>query len=366
MTRDPSIPRLALTVPLSLLLHGGVALYLVARSAPGDSARLSPDAVLAPPQKPTEVQLGLDKDLPASVDWVGYDEYRRHIARLAETDQAAMTDKPPAGSEAAAVADVPTQVAAPVEEPAEAPVEAPAASSIESEEADLPDTEPVTPTAESTESAGPQAMPKNAAETERPDVPTVTLPDVTRITRLLGPVIDRVEAMLRTAPARDAAEGSRSAKAAESSSPSAPPSEKAMPASAPSREGRPVQPHEETGDVTDRQSDATSRLDVTRDQWQLGKPLSGRGVELKPRRAEVPLFTRFTAALRSNPICRMEFDRTGKVVRAMILVPSGDPRVDEDILNSLYGWRASGSAIDALQANGVFAVELRYVLMSGR
>lgn len=366
MTRDPAIPRLALTVPLSLLLHGGVALYFVARSATGHSARLSPDAALALPEKPSEVQLGLDKDLPASVDWVGYDEYRRHVARFAETEQAAMTDKPPPGSEAAAVDAAPTQVAARVEGPSEEPVEAPAVSSTESTEADLADAEPLTPPTESAESAAPQAMPMDASESERPDIPAVTPPDVTRVTRLLGPVIERVEAMLRTKAARNAAEESRSAEAVESVSPLAPPSEEATPASAPSREGQPVPPHEETGDVTDRQSDATSRLDVTRDQWQLGKPLAGRGVELKPRRAEVPLFTRFTAALRTNPICRMEFDRTGKVVRAMILVPSGDPRVDENILNSLYGWRASGAAIEALEENAVFSVELRYVLMSGR
>lgn len=371
MVRERVIPRLAVTLPLSLLLHGGLVLLFAARGQAEQSARVSPEASLEAPERSPEPQLGLDKELPASVDWVGYDEYRKHLARLAETEQAAMTDKPPPGgpeeSPDSTAQDV-TEAAAPSPPDVTAPDVAGSPAS-EDEAVDHDVQEPAADPRE-TVTAAPEAVPIMAPKSATADVPESMPIEPARLNPLLGPVVERIEEMIRASVVARA-EASLQESPATQSRPTQSPSETPPPVpaapSAPSvPPGQPVEHHDETGDVTDRQSDATSRLDVTRDQWQMGKPLAGKGVEIKPRRAEVPLFTRFTAAIRANPICRMEFDRGGRVVRAMILAPSGDPRVDENILNSLYSWRASGASIEALGDNDVFVVELRYVLMSGR
>src|SRR6185503_3485042 len=50
------------------------------------------------------------------------------------------------------------------------------------------------------------------------------------------------------------------------------------------------------GAQADKESDASSIVTVPRDQWRLGKPLAGRGIELKPRRPEFTDLMRITSA----------------------------------------------------------------------
>jgi hypothetical protein len=124
---------------------------------------------------------------------------------------------------------------------------------------------------------------------------------------------------------------------------------------------QPINGADEPGIPADKQSSAASALSVQRDQWQLGKPLAGKGLELKPRRPTFTLLTMLTAAP-GNPLCEMRFDSSGKVQLARIVESSGDSRVDEAILNSLYDWRASGEELAHLNPGQTYTITMRMVL----
>src|SRR5262249_53409536 len=95
------------------------------------------------------------------------------------------------------------------------------------------------------------------------------------------------------------------------------------------------------GVQADKQSQPTSGAEVPRDHWQMGRPLANKGLELRPRRPTFTLLTMLTSAP-GNPLCEMLFNKDGVVTNARIVDSSGDPRIDEGILNSLYYWRAAG------------------------
>ncbi|MHC4990614.1 MAG: energy transducer TonB [Planctomycetota bacterium] len=97
------------------------------------------------------------------------------------------------------------------------------------------------------------------------------------------------------------------------------------------------------------------------DQLKAGKPLAAQGLELMPRR---PQFTRVVmlTASPANPLCEIRFQRNGRPLSAQILEGSGDPRVDEAILSSLYRWRAKGKELLTLKARETKDIRIRIVL----
>ncbi|MCI0362889.1 MAG: hypothetical protein L0Y44_11300 [Phycisphaerales bacterium] len=124
-------------------------------------------------------------------------------------------------------------------------------------------------------------------------------------------------------------------------------------------------PTEEAGALSDKQSPPASVIDIPPDQWKLGKPLVGQGLELKPHRPTFTLLTLMTAAP-GNPLCEINFDASGVPRTASILETSGDPRVDNAILASLYRWRASGSDLEQLSSAETLPVQMRILLSRRR
>ncbi len=82
---------------------------------------------------------------------------------------------------------------------------------------------------------------------------------------------------------------------------------------------------------------------------------------LKPRRPEFTLLTRLTAAP-ANPMVAVRFRADGVPDDARILTSSGDLRVDEAILNSLYRWRATGKRLESLEPDATFTIKMRIIL----
>jgi outer membrane biosynthesis protein TonB len=121
----------------------------------------------------------------------------------------------------------------------------------------------------------------------------------------------------------------------------------------------PVQSH------ADKQSTATSVIDIPPEQWKLGKPLASRGLELKPRKPMITVLTMLTAAP-GNPLCVISFNRQGEVLKAAILQTSGDHRVDNAILASLYRWRASGKDLETAGDDHPLDVTVRILLTRQR
>jgi len=115
------------------------------------------------------------------------------------------------------------------------------------------------------------------------------------------------------------------------------------------------------GEPSDRQSDATSIVDVPPEQWRRGRPLAARGLDIKTRRPVFPELTSLTARP-GNPIVEILFDRTGVPRKANVLRSSGDARVDGPLLDALYRWRASGEALKRLEEGELFRIEMRILL----
>ena len=111
----------------------------------------------------------------------------------------------------------------------------------------------------------------------------------------------------------------------------------------------------------DKESQPTSVIEVTPDQWQLGKPLAAQGLEIKTRRPVFTVLTMMTAAP-GNPLCEIKFDRDGIPKSASIVRSSGDQRVDDAILACLYRWRAEGSKLLSLKGNDTIAVKIHMIL----
>ena len=64
----------------------------------------------------------------------------------------------------------------------------------------------------------------------------------------------------------------------------------------------------------------------------------------------------------ANPVCLIRFGREGVPLSASILKSSGDQRVDDAILASLYRWRAEGRQLEELRGDETIDVEMRLLL----
>ena len=135
----------------------------------------------------------------------------------------------------------------------------------------------------------------------------------------------------------------------------------------PQQQPGPVQPQVsgEPGQQADQESDAFSTVEVTMEQLQLGRPLAAQGLQVKPRK---PVFTTLTllTAAPANPRAELRFRSDGKPARVRLIESSGDPRIDEAVLNSLYRWRASGKKLRELGRGETIPVRIRIVLVQPR
>ena len=99
------------------------------------------------------------------------------------------------------------------------------------------------------------------------------------------------------------------------------------------------------GDISDRESDATAIKNAI--VVEPGKPVAGKGLQVKTIRPRWAHFTLITASPR-NCVVRVAFNRFGKVEEATFLESSGRPDVDRPILDAVYNWTAAGKDLEKL------------------
>jgi len=337
---------LILAFTASLLVHASL-LAIVGAAMNRHQDRLlanNADAPTIPVVLPVELDLGVDAPAPPSPVWVGFNEAEEQLAPKSVIEQAAFTDAPVAAAPAP-------------ETPAPSP---PEDSRIAEQPAQQPNEPP----------------PANTPNEQR------TYATAMMISQLQQSLQEFKEHLAKSAQQNKAID-----KSAENEQPSTTfqargpqPSEMQPPVDPrqmpdqslhdqPAKPEAAIAPRATSGSATgaqaDKESDATSIIDVPPDQWKLGKPLAAHGLELKPRRPTIDLVTMLTAAP-GNPLCQIKFARNGEPKAAAILRGSGDSRVDDAILASLYRWRASGKELDGLPNDQTVEVRIHMLLNRSR
>ena len=120
----------------------------------------------------------------------------------------------------------------------------------------------------------------------------------------------------------------------------------------------------EPGIADEKESDAVSIANVPVELRKVGNPLAAAGLDIKTVRPKFTHYTTLTVAPRS-PLIRVEFDRKGVVVSAVLLESSGHKDVDNPILDAIYQWRATGKPLESIDPDGspaTVAIEFRIVL----
>ena len=225
-----------------------------------------------PPKENESVPLGIEHSDAATLTFIGYEEYREHLARLSEVEQAEMQTTP-------------------VVTPAPAPAPA-------------PDPEP-------------EAEPEPEPEPEPKPEP---------------------EPALEREPATDPA-----------TEPPPP-----MPQTPPA-EPQPMP-------VAEKDSVATSTIEVPSATWRLGKPLAAEGLDLKTFRPQIPTLAAAAFRPTAHPLAKIVFLPDGRVDYATFLQGCGDRDLDEYLLDALHQWRATGRRIDSIEGDERVTIQLRLLL----
>jgi hypothetical protein len=355
---------------LSLLFHFAVLVpFVVAAMTPSHTprvlaARFDPEQFREPPEEEEplpedELALGIEESEASTFSWIGHEEYREHLAALAETEQASF-DPEPAPPGAAPAQPVPTPPDTPAPEPTpETPTEP-----VEVAEAPEETTEPVeTPEAETEIEAEPRPTAAAGLAEETGSltslthwVDTVSLfespEDPTRAAAAPGREADADPEA--AAKPKKPEESAKPSPAVAASPPTAPPAPEA-PGGAPS-EPRPA------ADRADQESDATSVVDVDPRHWKAGQPLAAKGLQVKPRRPSLTALQSLTLAGRP-PLCEIRFGRDGKPKSGTRVVESsGNRAFDDAITSSLYRWRATGSPLLELTGDQTINIRIRIKL----
>jgi hypothetical protein len=130
----------------------------------------------------------------------------------------------------------------------------------------------------------------------------------------------------------------------------------------PSPAGEPGDSQSKAGELSDRESDPTSTIDVPAALWRTGRPLAARGIELRPVRPQFLTLSRISGIAR-NPIGEIVIGRDGVPQVARIVRSSGNPGVDEAIRSALFKWRASGAPLAKLKPGQTVTIRLKLVML---
>ena len=324
------VPRRASTAVLlglavSLVLHATVLLPALINVMSGEvepmrvlRADFDPEDFMAAEPDPDRVKLGIDESTTSTMTWIGFEDYQEHMAAIADVEQAAFQTTP-TGSEATPAS--PSESPPPTPEPRD-PQDDPSTSPDPFDELEAW---------------------FDAEEGEGPPVGEPTTPDAR--SQALEDIIARLEQMMQNTVETERPE------------PEPKPQEPAPPEPAPVQ----PQPAGQPGVQSDQESDASSTIEVTMEQLTLGRPLAAQGLQIKPRK---PVFTTLTllTAVPANPKAELHFRRDGKPARVRLLESSGDSRIDEAVLNSLYRWRAAGKKLRELERDETIPVQIRIML----
>ena len=281
-------------------------------------------------------EAGIDESRHLTVSWIGYDEYKQHIAELAAVDQAAFTT--PIGE----VED---------EEPVP-PAPPPSPNAAAPSESTPDETEPGESTAQEAPTENDIETPRPVEATEPPPVPPRSGPEDIPIPARSDPTTDPQAG----APKESSAE---SAPLPETTDDSQSPAEPGAPSIA---TGEPKTPRD--AEVSDRDSIATSTMDVPLDAATRGRPVARKGIEVIPRWNEATSLQRALPRAVGNPVVELTFDDAGKPANVRLVRGTGSADVDHLVRSSLYRWRARGKDIDSLEDDGTLAMRFRIVFNS--
>lgn len=381
---DRSWPGLAAGVVVSVLAHAGAGVWVVsAASSSADAGRerrseiplpemLPPE----PPEQQDEITLGMAASKHASITWLGVlEDPVEGRAPEAEVDQAALTTAPGAETELPVQEPSPMAEASPAVEPAQAVPEA--VPEPTPEVATMPPVETPEPLPQ------PEAMPQPAPEERppeevdappgpsliadapepreepepepqpEPEVTTEVEPEeLTETPELREPVVDPVvETPVETVPMGPPAPEVVEQETPAAVLPTAPAAEPTPPSAGSAR------PRGQEGELSEREAEAAMRKQAVDLEFDdLGRPLAGKGLEIKTVRPEWPASVRNTYRPR-NAVVVIRFGADGKVRKAEFLREpdgrkgTGASAVDGPLLDAVYRWTAKGERIDALDKN---------------
>ena len=369
---------LLLGLIFSLVFHAAVLLPILIDVSTNDSPERFVElaSAIEPPAPEPEAQkpeLGIEESMTKTMNWIGYEEYEEHLARLGETDQAEFIMQPSGGG--GAPPPTPQTPPSPAAEPT-APPKDPTKQPKQPEEItsakpslseDRPPSEADAQIPQAPRKPDADQIETSTADQTNPDAKDAKEPDE-RTPQPGAPKAPEQPEKPEDAPKKEPAEEQPPKEEAPPETPKPTPPTNPTPPTPPQPETDPGKsPGEgdgdsgENGNAADRESDATSIVDVPPELWRRGRPLAAQGVELQTRRPQIPTLTQISARF-SSPIVEIQFNSRGRPVRARIVVSSGDRRMDEPILDSLYRWRAKGEKLSELKEDETFDVTLRFVL----
>ena len=131
----------------------------------------------------------------------------------------------------------------------------------------------------------------------------------------------------------------------------------------PAPAGDPGDTTAKTGELSDRESDPTSIIEVPMTSWRNGKPLASKGIELKPVRPRFTTLNMLDGVAR-NPIGELVIGRDGVPQIARIVRSTGNPSIDEAIRSALFKWRASGKQLEKLKPGQTVTIRLRLIMLA--
>jgi len=344
---------LAIGLVVSLGFHvlvGSAAVFsLQSRSVSASGGELVIEQ--AQPPSPPEIDLGIEESKVASIAWLGVeDQELKGIAEPSTVEQAALSTNPGDASVPAESAQTPPPI--PEQMQAQAPQEPqPEAEPIEETSPTEPVTLPPPPALEITPSPTPKTEivePAPEQEQSEPQAEQSAKPE---------------QAPTETAPEPEPKREPTEPQPELISPPTPTPTQLTSP-------GLP-------GELARREAVATAIReadDVVYDK--MNRPLSAHGLEIQPKAPQYPLSVR-NAALPSNAIVLIRFDRAGKVRSADFLVSAdgkkrydtGQREVDAPLMAAIYQWTAKGKPLlelDPLDPDATFEVPMRILFSKPR
>ena len=320
-------------IGVSVLLHvsGAWVWYALGQEGAG-SAFERPELNEPPPDPTSRIELGDPESRAVSMSWIGFDEYKKHVAMEAEVDQPALTMDPASAASGAAGSISAARTAM---EQATSAARAEAQKALEEMAAGL-------------KALGSWA---NVLPDGREDVKDLvaagTSDSPTKEMRQEQAKPAEQEAKQQEKIAKEQKAGEEAAAQGETGSGTVvgTVAQRAV-------EG-------ESGQKDDRESDPTS---VNRNQLgDPGHPLAARGLRIRTVR---PVFSHYTSIMTNprHPVVRIYFDSRGRAKRVELLEASGNPDIDRPVLDAVYRWTATGESLKELGGSETVTVDVRILL----
>jgi hypothetical protein len=423
MTRDHL--RLGLSFAGSMLVNalviapGAVMVFASTPSSALDVDSTVQASVEPPPAD--EIDLGIDESEASTLTWIGYEDYMEHIAQQAEFEQAQLEA---AKGERASGEPLPSPItpapATPAAQPTSTPnLQPPSEQAVEpttpTEPSETSGAQPVevpgeSPPAEAPpETVGlpidpdatipglPADIPGAPVPGQQPDEPGPTLPgDTPEVDPESTPdptAADQpAEPVEPTQPQTQPQTPPQETPPAQQPPPQTPATPNVTPSPTPTEstsEPDPTAPKGVKGvddaplrlDGSDRDSDATSLVKVTRRNLNLGRPIAREGLKLYPRKPDFTSLQVVSSGGKRGILARLVFKSTGRVRSGRMLPaeayighevisgPNKDTvqwsnnslhfdRLEQSIHGALFSWSATGRRIDDLHEDAPVVINL--------